>query len=652
MRNGNKTNEDGDILIFTLNEPYTNVAAIKDVVVNVFGESEICYYDKDFRISQDGILYSDYKEITTSNLRRINIDPTKPLYIQYRFTQVDDGELQVNGVKINVEYGDGQSTTNPVCSVANTSDGDCCQTPTIAYNCGCNTNIFNPYAIGNANKIYQQLSTLVSNMFGFCVDYFKTEADAKTKDVILHEYSLEHVVDKKNIKMLIPDNQLPTRELRFSYQMIDYPTEFEVHIVKSEFWAAFGQGTRPAQHDYLYMSAYMNRMYEIDAVSEADDFGYNGTYWRVSLVPYQQRSAVKFDNNSLLEDTQELIFSADKKFETEVNNEFADIRKDNQLNDNADINSGDAFGFQSGDFIRKYLNPHLIIQDENIYNASTVISKQYYALPSIKMGEKAVEYRYSGGINSEDERMISLWFRPKQVTYSSPMLIENIEKTDDGKVKIKLEGRPSANIGDFAKVMRTTSYKGFYKISSLDKANNSIIIDTPYVSGDFCDGAKVILQSNTTIFQVESNGGVCLNLSYTYNQLVLNINGKNYFYYLGANKEFENGTWYAVMIGFHSGNSSAWIYKINEGEKAMLDNRLETYASCISSNIDKFGFTENITYGLVGSQVDITNIRLWNKLCEESLHNMLLSQYVVDDTHNCDLADNAQRELLVNNKYS
>ena len=70
--------------------------------------------------------------------------------------------------------------------------------------------------------------------------------------------------------------------------MMDFPVQFEIHIVKSAFEAVFGLGAKPEMRDYLYFKQYMNRMYEIDAIAEADDFLYAGSYWRVSLVPYQK----------------------------------------------------------------------------------------------------------------------------------------------------------------------------------------------------------------------------------------------------------------------------------------------------------------------------------------------------------------------------
>ena len=56
--------------------------------------------------------------------------------------------------------------------------------------------------------------------------------------------------------------------------------------------------------------------------------------------------------------------------------------------------------------------------------------------------------------------------------------------------------------------------------------------------------------------------------------------------------------------------------------------------------------------GLKGGNLHLTNFRLWSKLCEEDLHKLILSQYVIDDTHNTLVVDNAQNELLVKYKWS
>ena len=54
----------------------------------------------------------------------------------------------------------------------------------IVFNTG-SSSVFNPYALGQGIQMYNQLSALISSMFGFCVLYFKTEANSRTRDVVL-----------------------------------------------------------------------------------------------------------------------------------------------------------------------------------------------------------------------------------------------------------------------------------------------------------------------------------------------------------------------------------------------------------------------------------------------------------------------------------
>jgi hypothetical protein len=48
--------------------------------------------------------------------------------------------------------------------------------------------------------------------------------------------------------------------------------------------------------------------------------------------------------------------------------------------------------------------------------------------------------------------------------------------------------------------------------------------------------------------------------------------------------------------------------------------------------------------------MDITNIRIWKKPIEEELQDLVLSQYVVKDTHLTLLLDNASPQLLLPNE--
>lgn len=622
---------------------YNDVKNIFGFTCNVRGENGTCYYQKEFRYSIDNILWSDYKGLTNENLSKVKPDGDK-LYIQYKFTQVGIGTLSIDNISLNVVYSNSVEKVIPDCywSTVNTNR----YSPQIVYNTQ-NPNLFNPYSIGNALSFYNQLSTLVSNMFGICVLYFKTEANSRTRDVVLKEYSIEKVIDKQNVKILIPDNQLPTRELQFNTMMIDYPQEFEIHVVKSEFQKVFGSDSHPDPHDYLYFQTYMNKMYQVDAVSEPDDFGYTGSYWRVSLVPYQEMSSVGFEDDDLQNDTETLIFSAEGKFKEETENEYMDVRKDNQLNDIGDWQEGQ-------DFVRRFLEPNVRIRQEKIYNDYTVIADSYYDLSTIERDKLVNEYRYTKGFSSKDERMLSFIYKPlNKKSYTDSIIISSVSEGEHGGVKLTVETWDKLfETGNMVKLTRTSNLNGFRKIIHVNKKLKTIEVEGIFTGKTkLYNCAKLIGYELNNIFVIKDDEKNHLTISQIYNQIIINLDGKDMFYTFEKFKGFEN-KWYAILLGTCRGMSNIWLYELKGSE---TDENMKSKLNLIgksSNDTGEFDFGETCYYDIMSCNGKLTNIRLWSKLCEEDLHNVILSQLVVDDTHNTLIVDNAKSELLLNNKWS
>ena len=614
---------------------YNNIKHIFGFTANISGETDSVYFNKEFRYSPDGILWSDYKQLTNDNISNVDIYGGK-IYLQYKFTQVGIGKLSINNISLDVAYNSEVESVIPECFWNNNVDNS----SSVVFNTGSN-NIFNPYALGQGIQMYNQLSALVSSMFGFCVLYFKTEANSRTRDVVLKEYSIEKVIAKDNVKILIPDNQLPTREMQFNSMMLDMPVQFEVHVVKSEFQKVFGKDSHPDPHDYLYLANYVNKMYMIDSVSEPDDFGYASSYWRVSLVPYQEFSSVQFENNSLMEDTESLIFSAEGKFGEEVQEEFEDIRKDSQLNDMGDFGEGQ-------DFLRECLEPNLRINSENIYNKWTVVSKQHYDLSSNERGKNVVRYRYKDNFSNQDERMITFWFRPKNIdkSVSDNILLTDISESDNG-IKIGVQKWNTLfQVGNYVKLTRTGSANGYRKIIEINRNKGYIVVEGKYdVRARVMNCAKLIAYSSNSPIYI----GDSFSVENNYNSISLNICDKHFDFTFDNFEKFEN-KWYAVVIGLNKGISNVWLYDlVGSDKKENIKSELKLI-SCSSKEIGKFEVFGK-ECGLMSCDIDFTNFRLWDKICEQELHDLILSQYVVDDSHNALIVDNAQQELLLHYKW-
>ena len=630
---------------------YKDIKSISGFDCIVKNEDENNYYKKEFRYSVDKILWSDYKELTNKNLSKISVSPI--LYIQYKFTKIgsDDVELSVESITLDVEYMNNIQSPIPVCywntPAGQGTGGNCCK-PQIVYDCGCGDgkNLFNPYALGNSLSIYQQMCKLVSNMFGICCLYFKTEADKRSRDVVLKEYSLENVVDKKNVKVLIPDNQLPTREIQFNSMMMDYPVQFEVHIVKQEFWNVFGEGTHPDPHDYIYFQSYMNKMYRVDSVSEPDDFGYLGTYWRVSLTPYEQMSSVGFADEELKEDTETLIFSAEGKFEEEIKEEYADNRKDNQLNDLGDLAEGQ-------DWLRRKLDVNLRIVEEKVFNDYTMVADRFYDMTTIDKGKVAVEYKYTEGFSSDNQRMVSFLLRPRftDKNISNSILIKSISDNGEGNIRLTLNGWDNnIVVGNYLKITKSGSADGYRMITSVNKAKNIVDVEGTFDSNcSVINCSKVIAHDVNEILRFNGENNTLV-LKQTPTQILMTLNNERFMYSFDFDG-FED-KWYVVLLGMNKGHSNIWLYDISGSEKIENTKSQLKLVGVSSNDTGSFDFGETCYYDLISSRHNITNFRLWNKLCEEELHNVILSQFIIDDTHNTLIVDNAKNELLVNYKWS
>ena len=193
--NGTTTNANGDAILISLQEPYKDVVEVLGYTDVTKGETTGLYFNKQFRWGTDGVTYSDFITLTNANLEALLLDPNKPFWIQYRYEQVGDGTLEFESIALELVTDGGI-----ICRVPQVQCGaeGCVGVPNLVVDC-CGEG-WNPYDLSRASAMYDQLSAVTSNLFGFCVDYFKTKADQRSRDVILKEYSLFDVIQEAEVK--------------------------------------------------------------------------------------------------------------------------------------------------------------------------------------------------------------------------------------------------------------------------------------------------------------------------------------------------------------------------------------------------------------------------------------------------------------------
>lgn len=363
------------------------------------------YFEYEYRWSDTGEQYSEFRPLNKTqgfgDLLSLNFDPLKSLYIQVK------AEVAAIGAGNSITFIGWRFTQQQVSGQVEVCPHFCveCTDPFAYDGCSnievsCDDNTFQPYMLNKSTTIYKQLVNITNNIFGHKVKYFRTEPDKRTEDVILMEYSLFNVVDKKEIKILVPDNEFPEDNPTYDIFGMEY-AEFEVHITAEEFETHFGSGKQPRNLDYMYIPI-INKMYEVSSVGIADEFNKENSYYRVKLIKYQDRTSVQ--KNNFDAETDSLITGVEEIF---GERQAEEMEKDTNPSQFQTVSTS----YRDG--IRLFVDRKLKITDHDLKNRWTVVSKNYYELDQIKAQNTAIEYSVKSKLTSEENLAISLWFSPK-----------------------------------------------------------------------------------------------------------------------------------------------------------------------------------------------------------------------------------------------
>ena len=158
-----------------------------------------------------------------------------------------------------------------------------------------NENLFQPYNnLECALQLQQQLSDSVICLFGIPIYYFKVSPNSESADYTFKEYSLHNVVDVKQIKLMIPDGQMPSSNPKLTEFDFDWETDWETEVSKSQFAAAFGDDAIPTYRDFIYIPM-MKRMWEVNSAYDEknESLMWRSTTWKLSLVKYNESTNIE-----------------------------------------------------------------------------------------------------------------------------------------------------------------------------------------------------------------------------------------------------------------------------------------------------------------------------------------------------------------------
>lgn len=210
------------------------------------------------------------------------------------------------------------------------------------------SSLFDPYAgMGIAFEIQRTAALSINQMFGHWCYYFKTDPDKESRNMTLKSYQLHNVTDMKRIKVSVPNNTFPSLRNVYSEWGFQLADEFNVHVLCDVFEQAFGLDSFPHTNDYIYFPL-TGKMYSVNAYFKNANFMYKAVYHELTLVKYEDDTAVKKDditdeetlNFMDLTDITELLDDYEKEIEDSapkyLNTELLDAYR-SKLNKNVEI---------------------------------------------------------------------------------------------------------------------------------------------------------------------------------------------------------------------------------------------------------------------------------------------------------------------------
>lgn len=188
--------------------------------------------------------------------------------------------------------------------------------------CG-ETNLFQPYNnLDCALQLQQQMTDTVSCMFGIPIYYIRINPDKESADYTFKEYSLHKIDTIKQLKLVIPDGQMPSSNPKLTEFDFDWEIDWETEISKNHFAKAFGDDAYPKNGDMIYIPM-MNRMWEVNSAYDEknENLMWRSTTWKLALVKYVDGTHV---------DLGEYDSLIDNWVQNTYENTFGEIEKNEQ----------------------------------------------------------------------------------------------------------------------------------------------------------------------------------------------------------------------------------------------------------------------------------------------------------------------------------
>ena len=477
---------------------------------------------------------------------------------------------------------------------------------------------WNPYDHKNITAFANMLGNQVSEIFGWDVDYHLTDPDVNGTDMYVHEYTLKNVVDLKKIKVIVPENKFPVESIIINQFNLDLFDTFEIHIMKDEFKNKFGITRRPSEDDILYICE-ANMLYYIKHAQAFKDIMNAATYYKIILEKYEFKTNIR---NSLAESKLQIESLTDN---TTINDLFGNDMKDQEDK----IANKEQFKPTTMDFIRHKVDKNVLYEKELLDLDDFTPVENIYNFKNIKPQKIAVDYKKSDSLIKSDNRNFMFWFN-----FNNDYDLENGRISNDNIKNYNIPNNKKHVFLDNYNKSTQEGYIIYYKNNILNiKINNKVF--------------SLKEQLLTNIWYICS-----INLNQKTQQLDINIFRRS----ADINIVMVHPNSYQRDFVKQS-NSVKMNELISLGYKAITNiqdvrNKNITLVANKIYDIEPQNINNDSNIKLVGSNIKISNLRIFNNIVPNNQIENIAKQNIINDAQYLILADNATKRIKATNYYN
>lgn len=619
----------------------------------------------------DWSLWYDFTEIDFTELLDLSFDEADVFFeIKYEYDDNTYDQLaepiQVERIVLNV-----MSTVDeePVSDIQVQCSDEKCPALVTA-----NEAMFKPYEMDSAIGIAHELSIQTNKIFGHQVIYFKTEPDRDGGDFIFKEWTLVKTTQRRCIKVIVPENKFPDNRPNYAEFGVDFEVPFEIHVDHVYFQQMFGRNSQPRKRDYLFFPI-LNRMYEIQGAYLYRGFMMEPMYWKIQLTKFHPNldMHMKAEDRVFLDN---LIISSDDLFGKE-----AGFQKNDALD-------SQQFKTISNKFDESRRSLHQDLRNKVLdftYNYAPLI-EYYYDVSSVVPTVKSYDLQSFGSPNETKSQIVSNGPPAEVFAYQDSDIFKewmaNLLVTGDSNVNsnlttvvpIKVNG-PKDSHSVFGKYAIIEGYK---TIALKKDDRKSVVVESDKIQFMQKQNAVVykILAStvstpNMTFFElfnfnrgtqdvtfikgyddINKSGliisGRIVDQDGTTGQLTIyvQINETIHTFAIG---NIQYAKWYALIVPVSSQygqvevNLYSFVQDLSNVKNFIGVNKIAIQNSY--KKIGQFSFDTNSNFCLLGANMCVANVRLFNTMVKPEDHEFIISQLFVRDESVLAMIDNCRPRL-------